>query len=319
MDIVACTDNNYVMPTGVMMYSVCVNNQDSDITFHIVADESVTNKQKEQFQQTISLFANKQIIFYNVNQMHYEELPQRDDYPTITQATYYRLSLAEILPPSINKILYLDGDIVCRRPLEALWNTDISQHAVAGVHDVSTQLIEQKNHLHMETWSGYFNAGVLLINLKWWRDNKSSVFFYEFIHQHGDWLKYQDQDVLNYVFNEQKIILPIEDNLQEGFLWSNNNYTLMNEQEMMLAIHNPVIIHYTGGNKPWHRSCRHPYRSSFLKYKAQTLWKDEPQIEDRPLSVRTKKAIATILRKCKLIPELPPYGKGYLPGLKPLD
>ena len=38
MDIVACTDKWFVMPTGVMMYSVCVNNPDMDIVFHVITD-----------------------------------------------------------------------------------------------------------------------------------------------------------------------------------------------------------------------------------------------------------------------------------------
>lgn len=41
MELVMCTDKNYVMPCGVMLYSICQNNQDVDITFHIVIDESV--------------------------------------------------------------------------------------------------------------------------------------------------------------------------------------------------------------------------------------------------------------------------------------
>lgn len=44
IDIVACAHKWYVMPTGVMMLSVCMNNPDVDIVFHIVTDVSVTVK-----------------------------------------------------------------------------------------------------------------------------------------------------------------------------------------------------------------------------------------------------------------------------------
>ena len=40
MDIVACTDKWFVMPTGVMMQSVCVNNPEVDIVFHIIVDDT---------------------------------------------------------------------------------------------------------------------------------------------------------------------------------------------------------------------------------------------------------------------------------------
>ena len=52
MDIVACTDKWFVMPTGVMMYSVCVNNPDADIVFHVIHDDSVTTKDRSDFEKT---------------------------------------------------------------------------------------------------------------------------------------------------------------------------------------------------------------------------------------------------------------------------
>ena len=300
-----------------MMYSVCCNNADNPITFHVIVDEGVSDIQKEELRKTVCSFANKSIIFYRIDGDKYRKLPGRQDHPTITQATYYRLDLANILPLEIEKVLYLDGDIICRKSLTDLWNTDISQYAVAGVHDVSEEIYEKNNHLHLYPWKGYFNAGVLLINLKWWRVNNSTNLFYAFISQHGDWIKYQDQDVLNYVFNEHKLLLPIKYNLASTFLTKNKDYKNYSDQ-LAEAIHDPVIIHYITG-KPWLLSSRHPYRNTFLKYKSQTIWKNEPLQEDRPFSLRIKKAIGKALRKYHLIGELPPYGKGFIEGLKPLD
>ena len=53
MDIVACTDKWFVMPTGVMMYSVCANNQDTEIMFHLVVDESVTDADRNDLKKTV--------------------------------------------------------------------------------------------------------------------------------------------------------------------------------------------------------------------------------------------------------------------------
>lgn len=317
MDIVACTDHNFVMPTGIMMYSVCVNNIDSIITFHVIIGDGVSNHQIEELRNTVISFTDKTIRFYRVEDEKYSQLPQRSDHPSITQATYYRLDLANILPPEIDKVLYLDGDIICRRPLHALFDTDISQNAIAGVHDVWEHIYEQQNHLHLSPWRGYFNAGVLLINLKWWRENNSTDAFYSFICQHGDWIKCQDQDVLNYVFNEHKLILPIKYNLATDFLYNTTEYKRYSDQ-LDEAIHDPVLIHYIV-IKPWQKSSRHPYRSTFLKYKSQTIWKNEPLQEDRPLSLRVRLAIGKVLRLFHLLPELPPVGCEYLPYIRPLD
>lgn len=318
MDIVACTDNHFIMPTGVMMYSVCVNNAEEPITFHIVIDEKVTNSQKEALQTTIQCFHNKAIAFYCIDGGKYVKLPARDEHPTITQATYYRLNLAEILPERIDKVLYLDGDVICRKSLVSLWNTDISQCAVAGGPDAIETAVEKENHLHLQHWNGYFNAGVLLINLRWWREHNSTEAFFSFISEHGEWIKYQDQDVLNYVFNDHKILLPIKYNLVSGFLYSDVDPG-KHLKELEDAIQDPCIVHYTGGRKPWAISSRHPYNRTFLKYYSQTIWKDQPFQEDRPMKLRVIKFFSGLLRKLHLIKELPPYGRGCLPGLPLID
>lgn len=318
MDIVACTDNHFIMPTGVMMYSVCVNNAEEPITFHIVIDEKVTNSQKEDLQTTIQCFHNKAIAFYCIDGGKYVKLPARDEHPTITQATYYRLNLAEILPERIDKVLYLDGDVICRKSLVSLWNTDISQCAVAGGPDAIETAVEKENHLHLQHWNGYFNAGVLLINLRWWREHNSTEAFFSFISEHGEWIKYQDQDVLNYVFNDHKILLPIKYNLVSGFLYSDVDPG-KHLKELEDAIQDPCIVHYTGGRKPWAISSRHPYNRTFLKYYSQTIWKDQPFQEDRPMKLRVIKFFSGLLRKLHLIKELPPYGRGCLPGLPLID
>ena len=62
MHIALCLDRGYVMPTGVMMYSVCANNLDAEIDFHVVIDESVTDKDKKDIEDTIFPFEGKKIL-----------------------------------------------------------------------------------------------------------------------------------------------------------------------------------------------------------------------------------------------------------------
>ena len=309
MDIVTCTDHNFIMPTGVMMQSVCVNNLDSPINFHIISDESLTEKDKEDLNTVISKFANKDLFFYIVDGNMLSDMPALNN-TYVTKATYYRLELARLLPESVDKALYLDGDIIVRESLADLWYTDISKYALAAVPDNNTEL---------DLRSGYFNAGVMLINLNYWRAHKLNKLFYDYIHNNSEKIKFHDQDVLNSVLKDQKLLLPVKYNLSCGWLWKVSG---ANKEEYISqsddAINDPVIIHYTTGNKPWNKGCRHPYRHIFLNYKSQTIWKNTPLIEDRPLKLRISKFFSGILRKFKLIPEIP-YGKEYLPGLKQLE
>lgn len=318
MDIVVCTDNNFVMPTGIMMYSVCVNNQESAITFHIVTD-NVSSENKKKLAETVSAFQKKSVVFYDIEEIDTSDIPALENNARLTITTYYRLFLTEILPPSIKKVIYLDGDIIVRQSITPLWNFNFEETAIAATPESHSAEDSFYERLGYPKEKGYFNAGVLLIDLEYWRNNRLFLVFKDFMKNHADRIVNHDQDVLNYTLRDCKTELPIKYNFQAGFLWNERNYSAKYCHEVEKTINNPVILHFTGAQKPWHMSCRHPYRSTYMKYKSQTVWKDEPLQEDRPLSLRLKKAISKVLRKIHLIPELPPYGKGFLPNLKPLD
>ena len=318
MDIVACTDEGFVMPTGVMMYSVCVNNKETDITFHVVTN-GVTQEDKRKLSDTVSRFGGgKSIVFYDTNELNTSVIPPMEKDALLTVTTYYRLFLIELLPSDLKKVLYLDGDIINRKSLMPLWETDVDNFAVAASPDVCFMDDSFYERLNYPKEKGYFNAGVLLINLEYWRKNNFINSFKEYIKQNADRLKWHDQDVLNYLLKDCKKIIPVKYNLMNLFLWSNRNYDDIIKKEIEEAINDCVLLHFTPV-KPWYTTCQHPFRSTFFKYQAQTIWKDTPLIEKRPLSWRIKKLLGWGFRKLHLLPELPPYSKQFMDGLTPIN
>lgn len=320
MDIVACTDTNYVMPCGVMLYSVCKNNKDLAITFHIIIDQSIDEEQKESLKNIIIHFkhSKKSIVFYNIDGEKYQDLPRLDNSNPknyITKAAYYILYIPELLPTDIDKVLYLDCDIIVRHSLENLWNIDLKNKSVAVVPDVAEGLIDKYNRLRYPQVNGYFNSGVVLISLKKWRHKKILSDFTSFINKHPDWIKLHDQDVLNRAFYDDKLILPIKYNFQEGFLWKEIFYDYWKyEKEVLEARKDPVIIHYTD-SKPWKKGCDHPWKDVFFNYQKETEWADMPIIYDKPnisLINRTKNSIRKIFEKIGIMKPYSAYPSKYI-------
>lgn len=281
MDIVTCTDINYVMPCGVMLYSICVNNNGSSISFHVIIDSSVKEEHKESLKKVISQFSNykKTIHFYIIDGEKFNNLPRLDesnpkDY--ITKATYYSLFIPALLPKEIDKVLYLDCDIIVRDSLDFIWNTDIKSKSVAVVPDVAEGIIDKYNRLRYPQSKGYFNSGVVLINLKKWRDEDKLSVFILFMEQHPDRIKLHDQDVMNSFFYNDKVTLPIKYNFQEGFLWKEMFYDYWKyEKQVLDARRDPIILHFTD-SKPWIEGCEHPFKEEFFKYQRKTEWAGAP-------------------------------------------
>ena len=306
IDIAACTDRHYVMPTGVMMQSVCVNNPGVDIVFHVVVDEDVTDGDRRALEDVTDPFDGKSVVFYPVS----EEIA-KTNYPalgnrySITRATYYRLWLDDILPEAVRRVLYLDGDVIVRKSLLPLWNKCLNGYPIAAVPiDYQKAANDFCSRLDDSPQLGYFNAGVLLVNLEEWRNRNIAKDFRGCIKHLAADIMYHDQDVLNYVFMKEKCLLPLRYNMQTGFYFRDPLYDRKYEEEVRASLRDPVIIHYTGVS-PWERYNRypHPLKSSFLRYQDMTRWRGVTY-ERRPLKLRMINLGADLLRKCRLRPQL---------------
>lgn len=300
IEIAAGTNHRYVMPTGVMMHSVCRNNE--AVRFHVIVDESITEEDKANLREAV---LSQEVQFYTVDSRLFDTMPLL---PGIPPATYYRLLVPRILPESIHKILFLDGDIIIRHSLLPLWETDIDGYAVAAAPDTLEADIGVYNRLRYPPDLGYFNGGVMLMNLFFWRENNVVGEIEFFIRNHSDRIFYCDQDVLNYVLRKKKKTLPIKYNTLSSYLWvlekAGYNYWKY-ERDVIEARKDPVIIHYSSLIKPWMEGSVHPFNSSFIKYQDETKWKGEVwKKRKRPFMTKllchTNDALMKILTKTGL-------------------
>lgn len=304
--IVICTDTKYVMPCGIMFYSLCKNNSENEIVFHAIIDDSVTEANKESLSSIAKKF-NKQIIFYNLDGHLFDNFPNLGNGMYISKATYYRLYLTEILPDSLDKVLYLDCDMIIRKNLLELWNTNIDNVGVAASMDGMDGLITLFNRLDYPRSKGYFNAGVLLVNLNYWRKHNIHQKCLDYIKNHYDRIVSHDQDVLNVVLQDAKKNVSITYNFGESFLYKPENMQFdysTHKDEIKAVIHDPVIVHYTV-SKPWKVGCLNPFRTLYFKYRDMSEWKGVP-LETQPF---IRRVIKSILLKLKVIkrPSINPF------------
>ena len=295
MNIVLCTDNKYLPHCLTVISSVCENNREEDIDFYIVHDNI-----EKTIQETVSLFysekyGQKKVNFIQIQNSLFKDFPfgRKDQTKYVSIATYYRLYLAELLPASVDKVIYFDCDVIVNGSLSALWAADISDVALSAVTDTSTYDIQAYNRLKYEPNLGYFNAGILFINLSWWRKNDALHIFLNFIKEHPDRLKWHDQDVLNYTLKDFKKIIPLTYNFQEGFLRQEIPLYYTQWNEVFETEKNPLVIHYTGRAKPWKNWCKNPYKNLYAKYRVLTPF-PKYKLEKDALKTRIRQNLRNI-------------------------
>lgn len=278
MEIVCSTDNCYVMQTGIMLTSLFENNRETDIRVHVLHN-GIDSNSITLIGRIASDYGQK-IKFYLVDESLFSAFPiGRDGQNThvgTSYATYYRLFLSELLPNDINRVLYLDGDIIVMDSLNDLWATDMHDKAIAAVPDSYNNKIEHYNRLRYPQQLGYFNAGVLLINLDYWRTNNVVSAFCQYASARPDSLYCHDQDILNYVFRDCKIVLPLRYNMLNEY-WFKTRHSVVSwefDNQIHYGQQHPAIIHFTGLPKPWFSNCHHPMKPEFEHYRTMTPWRD---------------------------------------------
>lgn len=264
MEIMLGLDNNYVSYCCVLITSFCENNLGEEHTFFILSD-GFTKENELLLTKTVKKY-NQKIRLCTINTELLANAPIEN--PHLTISTFYRILAPLYIPNNVDKILYLDCDIIVRHSLQQLWNTDISNYAIGAVTDCLSGDIKKYNSLQYDYSLGYINAGVLLINLKYWRENDVTNRILSFINEHPERLQYEDQCAINYVLRNEKKFLPIKFNVQNPFFFKEKFLCIERKywNEIFEAIRDPYILHYTSCVKPWHKECEHPLKYIFFDY-----------------------------------------------------
>ncbi len=278
---IACNiDENYVQHCAVMLTSLFVNNHDLSFEVHIIAsqltEQSVgsLNGIAQQYDQNISFYFGHEEFLKDC------AIIKSDSYLTV--AAYYRCFLADILPVHIHKVLYLDSDLIVRHSIAKLWNMDISQYPLACVEDMWSGKAYHYERLHYSPEYSYFNSGVLLINLDYWRIHNITQKSLQYIKENAENLLFNDQDVLNGLFHASKLFIPVTWNMQDGFYRCKRKTRNILWEEIDRTVNDPVILHYTCSKKPWHDKSQHPLKSEYFKYLDMTPWKGwRPPVDHR--------------------------------------
>lgn len=281
MNIAFCADSKYVDYLCVALNSVILSNKTEDLKFYIISAD-FTDSEKDIVKSILlkSPDVKADVVFLSINAAVFSKLPTMAH---ISIATYYRLLLPEILPDEVEKILYIDGDLLCLDSLASFYNQDLEGYAVSAGRDFYNDDVTCYNRLEYPFENGYFNAGVLLINLKYWRQNQIAEKAMDFITKHPEKCDFSDQDALNKTLNGKVFWTDFRNNCIISFFYhlkdfSKSKISIKYKREIEAAVNNPCIVHFTGGCKPWHEDYRLAFRNLYHVLYKKTFGKSIPKI-----------------------------------------
>lgn len=294
MNILCATDRSFIPYCGTMLTSLFETNTDKQFDVYIITPID-TNEEDLNSIRLLASDYHQNVILLTVDPDAYKYCPIREG-DNVTLAAYYRILAPEILPKAIDKILYLDCDIIINGDIKELYNMDISNHSCAVVMDPIACRREEYERLQYSPDLSYFNSGVMLINLDYWRRNDITKKCLDFIRSYPERVVWHDQDALNYVLRDSKIMLDVTYNFQSQFLykqhlWGELDNSLVERIQSIIDA-GPVIIHYSNSDKPWKSGSMHPYLEYYKFYNEISRWKDCGEIK---IKVNSKRNLRTII------------------------
>lgn len=274
INIALCFDKNYQKPIETLFFSILKNSNKLDFYyFFLISFEEIKLDQKI-FNKLKSMFSNFEINFTLASTVveQIKVFQKNLNLPSyISKDAFLKLFLRNLLPKNIEKILYLDSDVLVNCDLANLFKVDLQTNVVGATIDLwAPSLRKMKKYIGHK----YFNVGVLLIDLNQFTiDGNSLRKFNELFKK----VTYGEQDLFNFFFKNKILEIPLSFNLQRaywelGFLkiikkitcfWIFNNLSFEKKSNEL------NIIHYNGKIKPWNKKyffMKKKYRNLYFKY-----------------------------------------------------
>lgn len=282
-------DAAYVRPMGVSLTSIAVNNPNINIHAHLFYS-SLGNGDLIKFERMVECYPHLSISLYNVDDQIIKMLPVKRYLPL---ATYFRLMMPNILT-EIDKMLYLDSDVLCLGDIAEIMELDLNDKTAFTISDVNFIASKRIEALSLNLGK-YFNAGIMLINIKKWNAQNISEKAFSLLCKTPDKFSFLDQDVLNIV---------LENDTQ--YIDKKWNFVLTSDN-----IPSDVkFLHCVSHPKPWKIFCQSKSQSLFLHYESLSPWSGSGL--DDPTTYREARQYARFLFNNGSIKEALIWYKTYL-------
>ena len=276
INIALSFDNKYAQHAAVTITSVLENNTSKRKYHFFLFSPDLSNEHRSRLTQLINSYRQNYTIL-EIKSLHYvsfnDAIIKKYHYmDSNVTALFFKILFQDNLPDDVNKILYLDSDMVALSDLGELFDIQLQNYVLGAVCEDIT-----KNHLKeigFKAKDDYFNSGLMLLDIKKWKELSIGDILINEAKSQDHLYSLHDQDVLNVHFKNNFLHL---DQKYNQMVYLFNSPPLISKVKSKYknidGICKKGIMHYTG-IKPWRYECLHPYKDLYFKYLEKTEFRD---------------------------------------------
>lgn len=286
LNVLYQSDDNYAMVSGISIASLLENNRHLDEINIFYCDYNISKSNRKKLADLVAGFKNGTLQFIDAKKYHktLKELGVKPWHGVYI--TWLKMLAFGDLKVKTDRVFFINGHTIINGPLDHIIELDFEDNIMALSYDCL--LNEHKKTIGLSETDGYFNCGIMLINLKKWKKERTTDLIKQHLSEKSDYV-IADQDLCNVLFKNQIKLLDVTYNFSSAYyaydiksLLKTNNLTpdyFYSYEDIMESYYSPKMIHSLFGmkGKPWEEGNDHPQRFLWNKYIAMTPWKNAPR------------------------------------------
>lgn len=281
MNVFYFSSDLYASIAAVSIISLLENNRTIESIHFFIADDGIKEVTKHKLAEMISKYKADIIYIPLPDPSELLDFPFKDRYQI--GHSYPRMCIDRLLPECVERVLILDSDTLVLDDLGKLWNMDMGDNILAGVVDCMN-LKAFNRQFALSEGQFYCNAGVFLVDMKKWREQKIEDEIIRTIKEHEGNVFFFEQTLMNYScrgkikklhprYNAYTLFYAFE---YENLITWRHPTVFYNKKAVQDAVENPKIIHFTRNfymkSHPWKNGSEHPLTDVYRKYMRMTPW-----------------------------------------------
>ena len=290
--VLCASDENYVRPLAVMLHSAASHLAMGKHLYVVLLDAGISPSSLVGLRETLIDLP----VTIDILQPDLAVVADLATSHHITHAAYLRLMAASLLPETIDRVIYLDSDVLVQDDISQLWELPVDDHYCLAAVDISCPFVDARTvdndkrrdckpwlgelapirnwrQLGLDSTAHYFNSGVIVLNLRQWRTDQIQQKLFTCLRENESHVFCWDQYALNVVFAGRWGALPPRWNQGSHiFEYPSVEHSPIDRDDFLAMRDDPAIVHYTTEFKPWEHRPFHPLRELYYAHLDQTAW-----------------------------------------------
>lgn len=240
INILVSFDAHYMPYTQIMLFSLCKNTHESVKVW--LLNQKLSDANCSKFRDFLLRKCQAELEIIEMDASMFKGMPTG----ILPLEAYSRVIAQWLLPDELDRVLWLDGDIIVNGDVSAFYHQDLEDYYCVACKDNwsdTTFIKEHQVDMGMSSSENYFNSGVLLLNLVALRKKISMQAVADACALLKNRIRFADQDVLNYLY-----LYHVK--YADKYIYNCQRFGKKDE-ERQVDYNKVLILHYTGIRKPW--------------------------------------------------------------------